>query len=77
MGTKKVDRKVIVHIHDNALRIGEAFELLSKMEYDSTWFERYCAWRMHDGHCISADIGKNKNSIRFDIWKERVWKPTK
>ena len=64
--------KVIVHIHDDGLRIGEALRLISDgIDYDNTHFERDCAWRLSDGHCVYADLARNKGSIRFDIWKEK------
>ena len=64
--------KVIVHIHDGDLRIGEALKLICDgIDYYNTHFERDCAWRLSDGHCIYADLARNKGSIRFDIWKEK------
>lgn len=64
--------KVIVHIHDNDLRVGEALKLICDgIDYDNTHFERDCAWRLSDGHCVYADLARNKGSIRFDIWKEK------
>ena len=55
--------KVIVHIHDDDLRIGEALRLICDgIDYDNTHFERDCAY---------ADLARNKGSIRFDIWKEK------
>lgn len=64
--------KVIVHIHDDGLRIGEALKLICDgIDYDNTHFERDCAWRLSDGHCVYADLVRNKGSIRFDIWKEK------
>ena len=64
--------KVIVHIHDDDLRIGEALRLICDgVSYDDVHFERDCAWRLSDGHCVYADLARNKGSIRFDIWKEK------
>lgn len=64
--------KVIVHIHDDDLCIGEALRLICDgIDYDNTHFERDCAWRLSDGHCVYADLARNKGSIRFDIWKEK------
>lgn len=64
-------RRVIVHIHDDCLRIGEALKLISDgVGYDNTFFERDCVWRLSDGHCVYVDLAKNKGSIRFDIWKD-------
>lgn len=67
-----MNRKVIVHIHDNGLRIGEALRLICDgVDYDNTCFERDCAWRLSDGHYVYVDLARNKGSIRFDVWKEK------
>lgn len=65
-------RRVILSIHDDGMTIGDAFDLLSALKYDSSGgWERSCYWKMSDGHCISVDIARNKGSICFDIWKEK------
>lgn len=68
-----MNRKVIVHIYDDGLRIGEALRLICDgIDYDNTRFERTdCAWRLSDGHCVYVDLAKNKGSIRFNVWKEK------
>lgn len=64
-------RKVIVHIYDDGLRVGEALRLIcDAVDYDNARFERDCAWRLSDGHCVYVDLARNKDNIRFNIWKE-------
>ena len=43
--------------------------MIDKVGYDSTCFEKDFIWRFSDGHYVRADIAKNKESIKFDIWK--------
>ena len=62
-------RRVIISIYDDGLRIGQAISLIDKVGYDSTCFEKDFIWRFSDGHYVRADIAKNKESIKFDIWK--------
>lgn len=67
-----MNRKVIVHIHDDGLKIGEALRLICDgVNYDNACFERDCIWRLSDGHWVYADLARNKGSIRFDVWKEK------
>lgn len=66
-----MSEKFIVHVHDPEMTIGEAIKLLSRIDYDDTPFEPICAWRLSDGHCVCVDSARNKDSIRFDIWKEK------
>ena len=72
VGGKKMNRKIIIHIHDDTLRIGDAIKMLDKIDYNNAgYFNRYCAWRFDGGSCVEVDIAKNKGSIRFDIWNGR------
>lgn len=63
--------KFIVHVHDPTITIGEAIALLNRLDYDEAPFEPICAWRLGRGYAVSADASKNKDSIRFDIWRTR------
>ena len=64
----RMKRRVIVHIHDDSLRIGEALRLICDgVGYDNTCFERDCAWRLSDGHCVYVDLLFILNRINNSI----------